>query len=87
MWSFGVPNAPCGVESKCQLVFGVIVKFLMHRVELKAITGHMVIQLPVVPNAPCGVESTDMALPFRSGLFLMHRVELKAYSVLYCLSL
>ena len=42
MWSFEVPNAPCGVERwkelANKLAFSV---FLMHRVELKAETMSM----------------------------------------------
>ena len=81
MWSFGVPNAPCGVESRRRCVYrystlvvpnapcgvesendrsiacGLEDMFLMHRVELKAIT-----------------RSNSKV---RSLGFLMHRVELK----------
>ncbi len=56
----GVPNAPCGVESALSPAFAVpVLRFLMHRVELKAEKrGEVVIFFPSVPNAPCGVEST-----------------------------
>mgnify|MGYP005619098327 CR=1 FL=1 len=36
MWSFEVPNAPCGVERISEEVFwSGFIEFLMHRVELK----------------------------------------------------
>jgi len=38
MWSFGVPNVPCGVESLLwRDVLTILVSFLMYRVELKAL--------------------------------------------------
>ena len=37
MWSFGVPNVPCGVESVVlNLINEDVFLFLMYRVELKA---------------------------------------------------
>ena len=36
MWSFGVPNVPCGVESYILYVYVIFhAVFLMYRVELK----------------------------------------------------
>jgi hypothetical protein len=61
MWSFGVPNAPCGVGSqKSQSIAddGGKPPFLMHRVELEDIPLWISItsyHVPIVPNAPCGV--------------------------------
>ncbi len=60
MWSFGVPNVPCGVERLMHMEiepFQFLV-FLMYRVELK---GNCKVMVPgsscLVPNVPCGVES------------------------------
>ena len=62
MWSFGVPNAPCGVESKPRTMLILTPhheRFLMHRVELKVLIDFLGIAVVyIVPNAPCGVEST-----------------------------
>jgi hypothetical protein len=62
-----VPNAPCGVESHCQIARQSLhPSFLMHRVELKdkalrflnfESQKHPLISREV-PNAPCGVESS-----------------------------
>ena len=75
-----VPNAPCGVESRCLhfLMFSASL-FLMHRVELKVARPQRHRPREIyVPNAPCGVESRHP--PSEGGIasrFLMHRVELK----------
>ena len=81
MWSFEVPNAPCGVES---LRIGVDIPqlswFLMHRVELKERKElQKIAPVPRVPNAPCGVERQLVCISSSSSdlTFLMHRVELK----------
>ena len=55
-----VPNAPCGVERQVfrQLIDYAKGLFLMHRVELKAVSIRIYLSdHPFVPNAPCGVES------------------------------
>ena len=60
MWSFGVPNAPRGVESQSPDGNGSVVmrtSFLMHRVELKAwISCFQASLMFCVPNVPRGVE-------------------------------
>ena len=60
MWSFGVPNVPCGVESKLLQLSPqpLLRKFLMYRVELKETTlAKAKTKKRTVPNVPCGVES------------------------------
>ncbi len=54
-----VPNAPCGVESLpySSNHAGNSSGFLMHRVELKAVSSIFSSNQIYVPNAPCGVES------------------------------
>ena len=61
------------VKNQCKL-------FLMHRVELKAISSILASKgNSKVPNAPCGVERWVLNLMGSViVLFLMHRVELKA---------
>ena len=79
MWSFGVPNVPCGVESPLsQLLLSYPTGFLMYRVELKDVVIKNVQKVKGVPNVPCGVESGG-TLPKKekTGQFLMYRVELK----------
>ena len=57
MWSFGVPNVPCGVERRTGLGSRRLRSlFLMYRVELKAIHGTGLSTALWVPNVPCGVE-------------------------------
>ena len=55
-----VPNAPCGVErfiGSAENVRAYLIKFLMHRVELKDGQGcYFGAKKCLVPNAPCGVE-------------------------------
>ena len=53
--------------------------FLMHRVELKAISQRRQQNKQIsVPNAPCGVERLMPRFPSQAVYqFLMHRVELK----------
>ena len=55
---FKVSNSPCGVESVIDtLNIGQRMKFLIHRVELKARRrGEVVLKFPWVSNSPCGVE-------------------------------
>ena len=70
MWSFEVPNAPCGVERWVSgwRFGGGGGKFLMHRVELKEVL------------------SCNLYLLKFQILFLMHRVELKDDFVLWLVS-
>ena len=81
MWSFGVPNAPCGVEScSWQWAFHHIVCVPNAPCGVESPSGqfwHKVSKF--VPNAPCGVESlySDMIYKPFEVEFLMHRVELK----------
>ncbi len=52
---------PCGVESFIPFFSRLfsILRFLMHRVELKALfLSFLVFLYLTVPNAPCGVESS-----------------------------
>ena len=80
MWSFGVPNVPCGVESASSSVrkaryssvpnvpCGVerLILFLLSNTDI------------LVPNVPCGVERLMLSKNlFPAGGFLMYRVELK----------
>ena len=53
--------------------------FLMHRVELKAVTfASVLLARANVPNAPCGVERLFAVVGCGCWRkFLMHRVELK----------
>jgi hypothetical protein len=68
MWSFGVPNAPCGVERLIHYADHLGVRmFLMHRVELKESLNPQPSCFWDVPNAPCGVESLAPALPLYGG--------------------
>ena len=83
MWSFGVPNVPCGVERLVELrLQGHSKEFLMYRVELKdSLHLSSSLRLRTVPNVPCGVESRLTARDLEKiRKFLMYRVELKAIS-------
>ncbi len=65
------------------------IRFLMHRVELKAqYAAHYKISLKHVPNAPCGVESkmSSQIWNCRRYRFLMHRVELKDKNVSFVIT-
>ena len=79
MWSFRVPNAPCGVERQTSAaILCAMSMFLMHRVELKVPNFPSLDMSLYVPNAPCGVERGFSLLDLLVlQLFLMHRVELK----------
>ena len=61
MWSFEVPNAPCGVESRTgragQLAGWREVPNAPCGVESEGL-GRAPAVINSVPNAPCGVEST-----------------------------
>ena len=84
MWSFGVPNVPCGVESismASSLVRTQCVPNVPCGVERWRSLRVGPPQLRV-PNVPCGVES-GLVLSFErdsSVEFLMYRVELKDFT-------
>ncbi len=68
----GVPNAPCGVESRVWLSGGnSTTLFLMYRVELKE-AGALLLSAGrnLVPNVPCGAERHNTHI-FRFFCFLL----------------
>ncbi len=67
----GVPNVPCGVESRVAKAGGgkpCWCGFLMYRVELKVgLKMLLILTTPMVPNVPCGVERRATNPPAITG--------------------